>query len=186
MRPLTLDDLLPLDEFAARRGEFVAAHRRYCEQYRRIRIGPHITLTFENRQTLWFRVQELLRVMRLEEPRLVREELDRCNRLLPRRDHLMAGLALSRDAEPGGSDNYSICLIAGESRRPACLLPCWPEDQALGYVTWAEFAVLAAELTGSVSIAVEFYGEWHDSGPLQDDVRQSLIDDLTISERDAA
>ena len=87
MLPLTIDDLLPLEEFASRRKEFFDAQRRYVDRYRRVRIGPRLTLIFENRQTLWFRVQEIVRVARLYRPtsdqgkrrhrhdrRLVREE----------------------------------------------------------------------------------------------------------------
>ena len=40
MNALTLDDLLPLEEFAGRRREFFEAHARYLDRYRRVRIGP--------------------------------------------------------------------------------------------------------------------------------------------------
>jgi len=40
MMPLTVDDLLPLEEYASRRKEFFDSHRRYVDRYRRIRIGP--------------------------------------------------------------------------------------------------------------------------------------------------
>ena len=73
MRPLTLDDLLPLSEYAARRREFFEAHARYLNRYRRVRIGPRVSLIFENRQTLWFRVQEILRVARLSDGARVQE-----------------------------------------------------------------------------------------------------------------
>src|SRR6516225_9984228 len=52
MLPLTVDDLLPLEEYAMRRKEFFDAHRRYVDRYRRVRIGPKLTLIFENRQKL--------------------------------------------------------------------------------------------------------------------------------------
>ena len=52
MRLLTQDDLLPLSEFAGQRREYFEAHQRYLDRYRRIRIGPSLTLVFENRQTL--------------------------------------------------------------------------------------------------------------------------------------
>src|SRR6516225_6673804 len=94
MRPLTLDDLMPLDEYAGRRREFFESHRRYLDRYRRVRTGPRLTLLFENRQTLWFRVQELLRVARLAEPGLVQQELDLYNRLLPGRGWLQAALLI--------------------------------------------------------------------------------------------
>ena len=46
MQPLTLDDLLPLDEYAGRRREFAEAHARYLDRYRRVRVGPRVTLVF--------------------------------------------------------------------------------------------------------------------------------------------
>ncbi len=46
MKGLTPDDLLALDEFAARRGELFESHVRYVDRYRRVRIGPRLTLLF--------------------------------------------------------------------------------------------------------------------------------------------
>src|SRR5215831_15015970 len=94
MRPLTLDDLLPLEEYASRRREFFESLTRYLDRYRRVRVGPLLTLLFENRQTLWFRVQEILRVSRLSEPTRVQQELDLYNRLLPGPNHLQAALLI--------------------------------------------------------------------------------------------
>src|SRR4029453_4970738 len=94
MLPLTVDDLLPLEEYAGRRREFFDSHRRYIDRYRRVRIGPRLTLIFENRQTLWFRVQEIIRVARLGETRQVQQELNLYNRLLPGRNLLQAALLI--------------------------------------------------------------------------------------------
>src|SRR5215472_2095971 len=99
MRPLAPDDLLPLDDYAPRRLELFEAQCRYLDRYRRVRVGPAVTVVFENRQTLWFRVQEILRIARLAEPARVEEELLIHNRLLPRRDELHAALIL--DASNG-------------------------------------------------------------------------------------
>src|SRR6516164_9934878 len=92
MRPLTLDDLLPLQEYAGRRREFFESLERYLDRYRRVRIGPGLTLVFENRQTLWCRVEEILRVARLSAPVQVQQELAIYNRLLPKRNCLQATL----------------------------------------------------------------------------------------------
>src|SRR5574339_608633 len=94
MRPLTLDDLIPLEEYAGRRREYFESLTRYLDRYRRVRIGPQVMLVFENRQTLWFRLHELLRVARLADPVFVQRELDCYNRLLPGRDQLQAALLL--------------------------------------------------------------------------------------------
>src|SRR5712691_386177 len=95
MLPLTLDDLLPLEEYVGKRGEFFASHRRYVDRYRRVRLGPRLTLVFENRQTLWFRLQEILRIARVTAADRVQEELAIYNRLLPGRDRLQAALLLA-------------------------------------------------------------------------------------------
>ncbi len=94
MRPLTIDDLMPLEEYVGRRREFFDSHRRYLDTYRRVRIGPRLTLLFENRQTLWFRVQEIVRITRLTDPSRLRAELDVYNELLPAREQLQAALVI--------------------------------------------------------------------------------------------
>src|SRR5215467_1870693 len=94
MQPLTLDDLMPLEEYVGRRPEIFATQARYVDRYRRIRIGPKLTLIFENRQTLWFRVQEIIRVARLGDARDVQLELNLYNRLLPGVNLLQAALLI--------------------------------------------------------------------------------------------
>jgi Protein of unknown function (DUF3501) len=108
MRPLTLDDMMPLEEFADRRRELFGAFGRYLERYRRVRIGPQVTLIFENRQTLWFRVQDLLRVARLSDAARVQEELDLYNSLLPGRDCLQAAMLLGRPAETASEEERQL------------------------------------------------------------------------------
>src|SRR6266576_6329709 len=99
MRPLTLDDLLPLEEYAGRRREFFESLGRYLDRHRRVRFGPRASLLFENRQTLWFRVQEVLRVARLTDPIRVQRELELYNRLLPGPNRLHAALLVDVNEE---------------------------------------------------------------------------------------
>src|ERR1700692_4229535 len=99
MKALTLDDLLSLDEFAGGRREFFESHSRYLDRCRRVRIGPRLTLVFENRQTLWFRLQEVLCIARLHEPALIRQELDLYNHLLPDANCLQAAMVVEVEDE---------------------------------------------------------------------------------------
>ncbi len=192
MNPLTLDDLLPLEEYVARRTEFVEAHRHYCDQYRRVRIGPQVVLLFENRQTLWFRIQEMLRVARLAEPGWVRRELVAFNRLLPRRHHLQASLIFS---EPGPWRKLTgdcLRMTIEKLAIPAKLVTCRPEDRAAGLAHWVEIEMERSQRRAFANIAraarIEVHcGEYqHSSNELSEEVRQSLLDDLAMSERDAA
>ena len=98
MLPLTVDDLLPLEEYASKRKEFFDAHRRYIDRYRRVRIGPKLTLIFENRQTLWFRVQEVIRIARLANVAEVQPELNLSLPEAPRNSLKNQVLVLSRSS----------------------------------------------------------------------------------------
>jgi hypothetical protein len=199
MRPLTLDDLLPLSEYASRRREFFESLVRYLDRYRRVRIGPRLTFLFENRQTLWFRVQEILRVARLSEPDRVQQELDLYNRLLPGRGELQAALVLevadearlTEELAPWQSlQGEDLWLCAGEARMPAVLVTCRPEDRAIGAAHWVRFGVseegrgLLADFRMPAHIAVTHPSYTQDSPPLSEEVRQSLLDDLALSDRD--
>lgn len=199
MRPLTLDDLLPLDEYAARRREFFESLTRYLDRYRRVRLGPRLTLLFENRQTLWFRVQELLHVARLAEPERVQDELDLYNRLLPGRHHLQAALLIDIADETRLTEELAVwqtlrgeCLVlcVGDQRLPAQLVTCRPEDRAIGAAHWVRFRV---DEPGRARLAdgrcpayfdVTHDGYQHESPLLGEDVRQSLLDDLRLSDKD--
>jgi hypothetical protein len=199
MHPLTLDDLLPLDEFAGRRREFFESHARYLDRYRRVRIGPSLTLLFENRQTLWFRVQELLRIARLAEPARVQQELDLYNRLLPDRDRLQAALLIEVADETKISETLAawqslkgeeLQLRLGSRAYPANLLTCRPEDRCIGTAHWVQFLLDPAgrqfldDSRQRVWVQVRTPTYVHESAPLGDEVRQSLLDDLDLSDRD--
>jgi hypothetical protein len=199
MLPLTLDDLLPLDEYAGRRQEFFESHRRYLDRYRRVRLGPRVTLLFENRQTLWFRVQEILRIARLAEPRRVQEELDLYNRLLPGRERLQAALLIKVQDSAHLSDELApwrsfqgpdLRLRIGAAGFLATLITCRPEDRCIGAAHWVQFALdaagrrLLADLRQPAHFEMSLPTYQHQSPPLGDDVRQSLLDDLELSDRD--
>jgi hypothetical protein len=199
MRPLTLDDLLPLDEFAGQRRAYFESLNRYVDRYRRIRLGPRLTLRFENRQTLWFQVQDLLRIARLADPVMVQEELDLYNRLLPGRNRLQAALLLNLDDETHLSDELAFWqTLTGEELHfhvggdpvPANLVTCRPEDRCIGAAHWVQFELdagarrLLADFRQPALFEVVHGAYRHDSAPLSDDIRQSLLDDLELSDRD--
>jgi hypothetical protein len=192
MRPLTVEDLLPLEEFAFRRRELLAAHQRYVARCRRVRIGPKASLVFENRQTLWFRVQDLLRILRLSEEAGVQRHLDVYNRLLPGPGRLQAALLIDVDEAHlerdlrlwRGLRGESVTLEAGWARWPANLLTCRPEDRAIGAAHWVQFvlgtegALALTDEGAPLSFRISLPGYEHESGPVSDDVRTALAQDL--------
>ncbi len=199
MRPLMLDDLLPLEEFAGRRREFFDSLDRYLDRYRRVRVGPRLTLVFENRQTLWFRIQELLRITRLSDPARVQQELDLYNRLLPARNQLQAALLFDIAEETllvqelktwRDFRGETLCFVVGDERCPATVVTSRPEDYLVGAAHWVEFGIserarkLLPQLQLPAHFQIKHPGYEHGSPPLSEEVRQSLLDDLELSDRD--
>lgn len=93
MQPLTRADLMPLETYAVERPAFrarVLAHKRA----RRLSLGLHVTLLFEDRLTVQYQVQEMLRIERIFEPAGIQAELDAYNALVPGGGDLRATLLI--------------------------------------------------------------------------------------------
>jgi hypothetical protein len=82
MDKLTRSDLYSLEEYAENRPEIRARVMRH-KKNRIIHIGPTATLYFEDRQTIQYQVQEMLRVERIFEASGIEEELQAYNPLIP-------------------------------------------------------------------------------------------------------
>jgi hypothetical protein len=61
---------------------------------RRLAVGEHLTLLFENAQSVWYQIQEMLRVERIEDGDAVTHELETYNELIPREDELSATMLI--------------------------------------------------------------------------------------------
>jgi len=82
MEKLTRSDLYSLEQYAEARPEFrarVIAHKKN----RRIPLGDIAALYFEDRLTMQYQVQEMLRIERIFEAAGIQEELDAYNPLIP-------------------------------------------------------------------------------------------------------
>ncbi len=82
MSKLTHEDLFTLEEYARIRTEFrekIIDHKRD----RRVAIGEHAALYFEDALTMKYQVQEMLRIERIFEPEGIQDELDVYNPLIP-------------------------------------------------------------------------------------------------------
>lgn len=93
------------------------------KERRRVPVGGHITLLFENRETVRYQVQEMMRLERIVEPEAVRHELDTYNELIPRRGELSASLLIEYPSEPErtmalrallGLENHVWLAVGGE------------------------------------------------------------------------
>lgn len=93
MTPLTQQDILSHTDYETQRSTFRGKIIK-LKQRRRIQIGPLVTLIFENRETLLFQIQEMIRVERIYDPTKVQDEIDVYNSILPGKDELSATLMI--------------------------------------------------------------------------------------------
>ena len=91
MKALTQKDLLSHADYekdrASYRQRIIALKKR-----RRLAVGNLITLIFENRETVLFQIQEMIRTERIFDSDKIQEEIDVYNSLLPDTNELSATL----------------------------------------------------------------------------------------------
>ena len=79
---ITRDDLMSLEKYAEKRDSFrreVLQHKKH----RQVALGPNATLYFEDRLTLLYQIQEMLRIEKVFEADGINEELEAYNPLVP-------------------------------------------------------------------------------------------------------
>ncbi len=79
---LERSDLMSLERYARQRDSFRARVMEH-KKNRRVAIGPHLALYFEDRLTVQYQVQEMLRIEKIFEADNIQEELDTYNPLIP-------------------------------------------------------------------------------------------------------
>lgn len=93
MQPLTRTDLFSLETYAEKRQEFrnqVIEHKKP----RKVALGDHVTLLFEDRLSIQYQIQEMLRVERIFEAAAIEEELAAYNPLIPDGSNLKATMLI--------------------------------------------------------------------------------------------
>ena len=187
MEHLTAKDLWPLEVYEGVRDQFrkevIAA-----KQVRRVQVGPTMTFVFENRLTVKFQVQEILRIERIKDPAQVQEELEGFNTMLPGPGELSATLMI----ELTGSDaavkgelarlsglREHVWLEVAGARLQGELEPNREEPGRVSAVQYVRFPVPDAEalLRGPAFLVIDHPGYTHRT-ELQEAVRRSLSQDL--------
>ncbi len=93
---LNREDLFTLEQYHTERSTFkqkVLQHKLH----RQLALGPNATLYFEDRTTIQYQIQEMLRVERIFEAEAIQEELDAYNPLIPDGNNWKATFMLEYD-----------------------------------------------------------------------------------------
>ena len=190
MNQLALSDILPAKLYEPVRDDM---RRKVIEikKHRRVALGDTVTVVFENRATMIFQVEEMIRAERIDEPAKIQAELDVYNALLPEPGQLSATLFVeiteASSIRPTlhklvGIDEH-VALHIGDIVVPAAFEPGRSEAERISSVQYIRFtlppAAQSALRTPGTSLALVSSqpGYLHRVG-LSDDTRKSLAADL--------
>ena len=190
---LTAGDLMSLERYARERSNFrskVIGHKKT----RTVQVGPNTTWCFEDRLTIQYQVQEMLRVERIFEPDGIQEELNSYNPLIPDGTNWKVTL-LIEFTDPAERKRALAAMRGIEDR-------CWVEvaghdrvhaiadedldrenDEKTSSVHFLRFELsdsMRAALAGgaALSIGIDHDAYRYSVAPVPADVRASLVNDL--------
>ncbi len=193
MDKLTRQDLYSLEDYAANRADMrarVMAHKKN----RKVHLGPSATLYFEDRHTILYQIQEMLRVERIFEAEGIEEELQAYNPLIPdgcnwkatfmleepdveKRRELLAGLVGIEARVWVRVDGHDpVYAVADEDldRNTA------EKTSAVHFMRFELSAPMIADLKQGASLAmgVDHANYRHQLEPVADPIRMALVADL--------
>jgi hypothetical protein len=191
---LQRSDLWSLEEYSEKRKAFretVLAHK----ENRRVLLGGHVLLTFEDSQTIKYQVQEMLRIEKIFEAEAIEEELNAYNPLIPDGDNWKCTLLIQfedvderkrRLTELVGVEDV-VWVRIGDLEK---VYPIADEDMdrsnddktsAVHFMRYqlTSSQVEAARDGNAISFGVDHLGYPCDEVVLDENQRQSLLADLS-------
>ena len=191
MKPLSIEEIQTLQEYELARPDFrqsvIAMKKR-----RRVALGPVMTIVFENRETVRFQVQEMLRIERIVRPDKVQEEINVYNELLPGPNEVAATLFLEvtalAEVQPtldrfiGLDEPGRLVLTAGAELSPARFAAGQSREDRISAVHYIRFPLQPAAREaiaggGPVTLSVDHEG-YRASVPLPEETVTELARDL--------
>lgn len=193
MNPLTADDVIPYADYERQRDVF-RSQIIALKQRRRISVGPLVTLVFENRETMRFQIQEMIRVERIFNPAKVQEELNVYNALLPSKDELSATLLIEiteeakmkhwLDSFMGLDHGRTVAIATGSEQVFGEFEGGHSHDTKISAVHFVRFRPTSsmtsafADLRQPVRLTVH-HGEYHAEVPVPASMREEWLADLS-------
>jgi hypothetical protein len=194
MEKLSASDLLSLEQYARQRPAMrtrVLEHKRA----RQLAVGPNVTWLFEDRLTIQYQVQEMLRVERIFEPEGIEDELGSYNPLIPDGSNWKATLLIEftdeaerrvRLTQLKGVEDRCWVQVSGHARVHAIADEDLEREneEKTSAVHFLRFeltpAMVAAMKSGAaLSVGIDHDQYRHEMAPVADAVRAALAADLS-------
>ena len=191
MRKLTPEDVLPLDDYLRVREE-MRTRVRAERARRRVAVGDRVSLHFENRDTVLFQIEEMLRVENIRDAGKIAEEVRIYNDLIAEDGELRATFfveitdraRIREDLDSLiGLEARGLYLVVDGARIPAEFEPGHAREDRISAVHFVRFVLTAeqqralASGDAPVEVLIEHPG-YTARATLSPDTRRALAEDL--------
>jgi hypothetical protein len=192
VKAITLEQIMPFAQWERVRPVLrpLFIHEK---ELRRLRVGERLTFLFENAQSVWYQVEEMLRVERITAEDAIAHELETYNELVPREDELSATMlveyeeAAERDValkKLVGLERH-VHLVAGDRRIGASFSESQISTEAISSVQFVRFPLprgLGEKLVdlataGKLAIEVD-HPAMSAKAIISEELASSLLEDL--------
>ena len=192
-RQVTRADIMPMSDYGAIRKD---QRRRISEikKARRVEVGPYSTFYFENFDTMWHQIHEMLFVEKGGEEQIA-DELSAFNPLIPQGDELVATI-MFEVPDParrmavlhmvGGIEHHMVLMIGGETIRgePDAERENTSEDGKASSVQFVRFTLTPAQKaafrSSTTAVMLGFdHPRYGHLAALPTAIREALAQDLT-------
>jgi hypothetical protein len=149
------------------------------KERRRIRLGDHITFLFENRDTVRYQIQEMMRIERIVRPTDIAHEVETYNELIPARGELSASMLIEYETpaernvklrELLGLEKHLWFEVSGAGRTPAIFDARQIATDRISSVQYIKFQLTLAQVSN-----------WHKGASLVSD-HPSYLAERPLSE----
>ncbi|TAK30016.1 MAG: DUF3501 family protein [Chloroflexota bacterium] len=191
MKRIRVEDIKLPAEYEGTREDMrraVADVRRY----HRIQVGDLLSFAFENRATVLFQIQELIRAENITDAERIKHEIQSYSRLLPSEDELIATMLIQfRDRDEMADSlskvagiQESVCIVMGRRRVRATTEPGPSRNDRATQAHYLRFRFPPVELDTFLDSERDAYlvvdhPNYYASAKIDGETRASLIKDLT-------
>ena len=190
MRKVAMEDIVGFSAYEKMREKF---RERIIElkQRRRVSVGDNVTLVFENRDTVIFQIQEMMRAEKISDLDKIREEIEVYNELIPAPGELSATLFLEIEDQTHlreellkflGIDE-TVYFKVGSHSIHARFEEGHSKEDKISAVQYVKFVfpqpALQAFVEGEKAEILIDHPNYKASASIEPNTRQSLMEDLT-------
>lgn len=191
MKKIELKDIIPYNDYLKVRKEFQQKIIK-LKKNRRVQVGDNITFVFENRETVLYQIQEMIRLEKMTDEKLIQQEIDVFNKLIPDENELCATIFIEiferqfikpiLNSLVGIQDNKIFLKFADESITPIFIDENLP-DGRISAVLYARFKFNSNQVEkflnpkNLVSIEIN-HPNYKAETIIPENVRLSLMEDL--------